>query len=271
MHYVILRDDDTNAFTPAGFLEKLYRPFLERRLPVNLAVIPNVSANATRGDGRGEGFLFAKNGHAGPTVPIGSNDKLVRYLKANPGFCVAQHGYDHSLFEFDSISVGDICNRLEQGTRQLLDAGFPRSQAFVAPYDKFSAASLRETAKRFRVISAGWFELERLPVSWWPKYVLRKISRQPHWQMGKTLLLSHPGCLLSHLRPRNAMLEEVKQSVACRRLTVLVTHWWEYFPNGQPDEAFIQVLHETAAWLANAREVKVISFDEMAQGNVPLN
>ena len=29
MHYVILRDDDTNALTPVGCLEQLYRPFLD--------------------------------------------------------------------------------------------------------------------------------------------------------------------------------------------------------------------------------------------------
>jgi len=62
------------------------------------------------------------------------------------------------------------------------------------------------------------------------------------------------------------MLETVKQSVASRRLTVLVTHWWEYFPDGKPDEAFIGILHETAAWLADQPDVKVISFDDVASG-----
>ena len=35
MRYVILRDDDTNALTPVDCLERLYRPFLNRGLPVN--------------------------------------------------------------------------------------------------------------------------------------------------------------------------------------------------------------------------------------------
>ena len=47
MRYVIIRDDDTNASTPVECLERLYRPFLERGLPVNLAVIPDVSTDAT--------------------------------------------------------------------------------------------------------------------------------------------------------------------------------------------------------------------------------
>ena len=43
MRYVILRDDDTNALTPVACLERLYRPFLDRGLPVSLAAIPEVS------------------------------------------------------------------------------------------------------------------------------------------------------------------------------------------------------------------------------------
>src|SRR6266511_3759618 len=57
MRYVILRDDDTNALTPVECLERLYRPFLDRGLPVNLAVIPDVATDATTPDGRREGFL----------------------------------------------------------------------------------------------------------------------------------------------------------------------------------------------------------------------
>ncbi len=45
---------------------------------------------------------------------------------------------------------------------------------------------------------------------------------------------------------------------------MLVTHWWEYFRNGQPDEPLINVLHETATYLSGRRDVKVIPFDELA-------
>src|SRR5436190_17389012 len=57
MRYVILRDDDTNALTPVDCLERLYRPFLDRGFPVNLAVIPEVRTDAVGPDGRREGFL----------------------------------------------------------------------------------------------------------------------------------------------------------------------------------------------------------------------
>jgi len=190
MRYVILRDDDTNAFTPVECLERLYRPFLEHGLPVNLAVIPDVRADAIRADGLPEKFLFAKNGSAKSKVPIADNEKLVRYLHGNHGFHIVQHGCDHSLFEFDSEDAGNICDRLEQGARLLQEAGFQKPKTFVAPYDRFSGVSLHEAAKQFRVISSGWFELRRLPRPWWPRYALKKCLQQSHWYVGRTILLS---------------------------------------------------------------------------------
>jgi len=271
MHYVILRDDDTNAFTPVECLERLYRPFLERGLQVNLATIPNVRTDATSADNLPEGFLFAKNGTASASRSMTDNPTLVAYLRANPGYNIVQHGYDHSLFEFDSSNSKDIARRLDAGARLLADAGFPWPQTFVAPYDKFSRTSLSVAAQRYRVISSGWFELRRLPFSWWPGYALKKMFKASHWRMEQTALLSHPGCLLSYKRNYPTMLDEVKHVVTSRQLTVLVTHWWEYFRTDKPDEDFIGVLHATASWLTEQRDVRVISFEDLAKGKVPLS
>jgi uncharacterized protein DUF2334 len=264
MHYVILRDDDTNALTPVGCLERLYRPWLDRGLPVNLATIPNVRTNATRADGSMEGFLFAREKESGETIPLQDKEPLVDYLRDNPGYHIVQHGYDHSLYEFDCCGTDEIRLRLEHGAELLQAAGFTRPATFVAPYDRLSRASLREAARRFRVISTGWFEWGRLPFSWWPANAQRKLLRRPHWRVGNTLLLSHPGCLLSCHRPASTMLAEIQKTVLSRKLTVLVTHWWEYFRGGVANEPFIDVLHETGAWLGSRADVKVISFDELA-------
>ncbi|MCI0746380.1 MAG: hypothetical protein L0Y58_13340 [Verrucomicrobia subdivision 3 bacterium] len=119
MRYVIIRDDDTNALTPAAYLEKLYRPFLDRGLFVNLATIPHVRTDAKTPNGDCEGFLprNGKGGRAVPArrVPIGNNQELIDYLKANPGFNIVQHGCDHSCFEFDSHDATDIAARLDEG------------------------------------------------------------------------------------------------------------------------------------------------------------
>jgi len=270
MHYVILRDDDTNALTPVECLEQLYRPFLDRSLPVNLATIPNVRTDTISTDGTLEKYLFAKRADTPPELPIASNAGLVRYLHENPGFHVLQHGYDHSLFEFGTDQRTAIANRIDQGIAALAAAGFRAPRTFVAPYDRFSRVSLSEVAKRFPVISAGWFELRRLPFAWWPQYALKKMLKRPHWKVGPTILLTHPGCLLSYQRPYSTMLESVKKQVESRRLTVLVTHWWEYFRDGKPDIAMLEILHATAEWLASNPNARVISFEDLAGGHVAL-
>jgi hypothetical protein len=265
MRYVILRDDDTNALTPVECLEQLYRPFLDRRLPVNLAVIPNVRTDTISPDGTLEKYLSAKRADMPRELLVASNDRLVRYLRENPRFHLLQHGYDHSLFEFDSDQRADIGNRLDQGAVALAAAGFREPQTFVAPYDRFSRVSLSEAARRFRVISAGWFELRRLPFAWWPQYALKKMLKRSHWRVGRTILLTHPGCLLSYQRPYPAMLESIKKAVERRRLTVIVTHWWEYFRDDKPDAAMLGILHATAEWLTGNPNIRVISFDDLAR------
>jgi len=125
MRYVILRDDDTNALTPVAYLERLYRPFLSRGLPVNLAVIPNVRTDITYGENILEGFLLCRNGTTAKMVPIGSNQTLVNYLQENPGYHIAQHGYNHEFVhgdcEFEQHHRRDLARRLDDG-RKLLEA-----------------------------------------------------------------------------------------------------------------------------------------------------
>jgi hypothetical protein len=271
MRYVILRDDDTNALTPVECLERLYRPFLARGLPVNLAAIPEVSTATKMPDGRMEGFLLGKNRESAPTIPLAANEKLVGYLLDNSGYHLLQHGCYHDWLEFDNPEPTEVSRRLQHGTWRLMEAGFPKPQTFVAPYDKLSGASLKSVAKKFRILSTGWYELKRLPISWWPSYLFKKLRRKNHWSIGKTLLLSHPGCLLSYQRSDSTMLEAIVQHVNSNRVTVLVTHWWEYFRNGEPDRPFIEFLHQTADYLAAHPELKVISFDDLISQSIPLN
>ncbi len=271
MRYVIIRDDDTNAATPVECLERLYRPALDRGLPINLATIPEVSLNACTQDGQPEGFLRFKNGYHGSALPIGSNSKLAAYLKDNAGYEILQHGLHHDYLEFERLAGNQTPQVIERGTQLLLEAGFERPKTFVAPYDKFSAANLREVAKRFRIVSSGWYELRRLPRAWWPRYAWKKVRRTPHWRVGDTLLLSHPGCLLSCFRSSSTSVELIVRHIRSEQVTVLVTHWWEYFRHGTPDEQFIGLLHETLDYLATDPEIKVIRFSDLLREQIRLN
>ena len=269
MRYIIIRDDDTNAFTPATCLERLYRPFLDYGWSVNLATIPEVSPTATNGSGNSEGFLWSKQHASKAPVPIAESRELVDYLLANRGYHIVQHGCQHDYLEFDCPDPHEVGRRLERGTQRLVEAGFPRPLTFVAPYDKLSRTSLKAVSRRFRVLSTGWFELRRLPFTWWPLYALKKLRRIPHWQIGRTLLLSHPGCLLSYQRSYDTMLGCVKAHLAANPLTVLVTHWWEYFRDGRPDEPFIELLHQTARYIATQPDLRVISFNDLLTTGLP--
>ena len=271
MHYVVLRDDDTNALTPVESLDRLYRPFLKRGLPVNLAVIPEVSTNAKMVDGTPEGFLRAAPSTSKERVRMEPAAELTRYLLSEPLYGIAQHGCHHDYCEFDLQDRRLAGTRLDHGREILLKAGFPTPETFIAPHDKISRTSYREVRKRYRVVSTGWFELRRLPFSCWPTYFASKARRLPHWQSGRTVLLSHPGCLLSCHRSYENMLERVKTAIHQNQLTVLVTHWWEYFRDQKPDEEFISVLHEVADYLASARDVRVVNFRDVADGSVKLN
>jgi hypothetical protein len=202
---------------------------------------------------------------------MAANRELVRYLLQNPGYHILQHGCHHDYLEFERASQDEIVHRIELGTRALQEAGLPKPQTFVAPYDKLSRPAFREVARRFRILSTGWFELRHLPYTWWPKYVLKKACNAAHWQIGRTLLLSHPGCLLSCHRVYSTVLGSIVHQLETQLLTVLVTHWWEYFRDGVPDEALIGLLHETAAYLANAADIKTISFADLTSGRVSLN
>lgn len=270
MHYVILRDDDTNALTPRACLERLYRPFLQNGLPVNLATIPDVRSDVRTPDRRLEGFITSGQPSTRLHVPLAENRELVDYIRAEPGYHVVHHGCHHDYFEFDSQNPDEVAQRLDRGVSRLREAGFEKTAAFVAPYDKISRAAYTEIAARFPVISTGWFEARRLPMGWWPAFAGKKLSGRPHWRVGNTALLSHPGCLLSCHRPYDKMFESVRRAVEGGSLTVLVTHWWEYFRDGDPDNAFIDVLHEVADWLHRRPDVRVVSFQDVANGTVPL-
>lgn len=271
MNYVILRDDDTSAVTPTHVLESLYRPFLDRGLPIQLSVIPNVNTRATLPDGRPEWYLpNDPSGHPA-TLPIGEHRELVSYLRSNPGYGIVQHGLEHTFQEFLAADEDRARRSLSQGADLLAAAGLGRPSAFVAPQDRISPPAMRVLAERFRVVSTCWFEPRQVAASWWPAYLAKKALARPHWHAGSCAMLSHPGSLLTHTSDPQAQFDTLRRQIRSHHLTVVVTHWWEYYRREQYDPAMLGLLHDTADWLSAARNVRVVSFDDVARGVVPLH
>jgi hypothetical protein len=196
-------------------------------------------------------------------IPIGKNQDLVNYLKKNPGYCIAQHGCHHDYHEFMIDDQQEIRRRLKRGQDLLKQAGFSQPKTFVAPHDQLSLNAIYEAAKQYPIISTHWFQIERLPLKWWPQYLVKKMTQAPHWKVGHTLLLSHPPCYLAENKPLESMLQEIKLSIQQRSLTILITHWWAYFKIPKISQAFISILHELADYLSNDPNICVLSFDDL--------
>lgn len=274
MKYVLIRDDDTNATTPVAVLERLFRPFFDRDLPVNLAVIPAVATHATDLRGARERFVRSERAGEHGYLPIGGASELVGYLRGEPLLCVVQHGLHHEIvdghYELDREDARDIGERLDRGKALLAQAGLGTPSALVAPQDSFTRAAAREILLRYPIFSAGYFDLSRVPRRWWPWYLYtKKVRKQPHWRTARARLLTHPGCMLSAQRDPRTMLADIEREIDSRELTVVVSHWYEYYDaDGRERTAHVDVLHALAERLAARRDVRVTTFDELA-GKAP--
>ena len=276
--YVLIRDDDVNALTPIDYLDILYRPFLDRGLPVNLAVIPYVNTYATTAHGHREEFLiakslFAEKGGLSNYIAISEHKALVDYLLSNSCYHIAQHGYHHDHAEFSIRDRKEIARRLDKGIDLLMLAGFPRPVTFVAPHDIMSYQAILEASLRYPIISKNVYHLSQLPFTFWPSYLWWRVVKQsPHWRHKQSIFLTRPNqsYLSSRFRVEN-MFERIKACINSRRLTVLHTHWWSYFKHPQRATPFVQVLHKVAAYLADSPNIRTIAFSDILKDSIPLH
>lgn len=270
MKFVILRDDDANATTPPEWISACVGPFVDKGLPVQLAVIPEVDTQIRIVDGSLEGFLTGSMAGTPGVAPISMNTKLVDYIRNQPLLGVVQHGLTHRIldgrFEFDEPDSTKVARWLDRGTRCLLDASFPKPKTFVAPQDTLSRPAFREVVRRFRHYSTGWFQRSRLPIEVWPQWLCSRLSGAPDvWKVGGLTLFSHPGCLLSCNRPVDGMASVIIDRIRAHVCTVVVLHHWEYWRNGVADRVRLDVLGELAEFLEKSREVEVVTFDRAAE------
>ncbi|MCA9582013.1 MAG: DUF2334 domain-containing protein [Myxococcales bacterium] len=269
MKYVILRDDDCNATTPPSLLETLYRPFLDRGMPVHLAAIPEVRTDIIAPHGEVEGFVLGDARGKAETHPIGENQALLDYLRKEPGYRVLQHGLRHEFVdghcEFDRHDAHDLSFRLDRGLALFAEAGLPRASTFVAPQDRLSRAAVREITSRFPILSTGWMNRDRLPHRWWGPYLYeQKVRHRSAFRLGPTAYFTHPGCILSYHRDPSTILPAIQAEVERRDVMVIVSHHWEYFAHGKENRPLMDALWETGDWLAGRKDIQVTHFDEVA-------
>lgn len=266
---VLFRDDDVNATTPVEQLLRLYGPFLSLGLPVNLSIIPEVRGDTLTREGSIEGFVQGPLRGKNCTVPVSENQELLALIKAQPLFCIAQHGLNHDLLanhaEFDWGDERYLEARIIRGLSILEEAGLERPVAFVAPQDRLAKAAMLVLERYFPVISGSWYELKRIPARWWPQYLVQKrVFRHRHFRLGRSLFLTHPGCVFAPNRRPEEALERARTLLKGRGLCVFVLHHWEFFPEGCADAKRIEALHLLAHEIAD--RAKVICFRDLALG-----
>lgn len=267
-----MQDDDVNAFTPIEFLEALYRPFFERSLPVVLAVIPFVYGTAFPSNEKFKDFLIGENRDSDNYFSIGCNKPLVEYLLKNLGYEVVQHGCRHDRDEFLGNSRQEHISRIEEGRTLMLEAGFRAPNVFVAPSRKISRVAFEELLNAFQLISSSGYERSHVPYSYWMHYAYKKLMRLEHWKVGDTTLITGVGhYYFSQASSSSEILELLKRTIASRRLSVINSHWWEYFKEGKPNHQLIDTLHRFADYLAENPSIKVIVFSNLLDGTLPFH
>jgi hypothetical protein len=133
-----------------------------------------------------------------------------------------------------------------------------------------SAPAFTEVATRFEVISAGGFAQAWMPLRWLSQRGRWKVPARPHGWAGETTLMNHSSCLPSFHQPYAERSASVRRVVERRAATVLRAHGWDDYCGGVPDESFIAVFHEVAAWLASRRDIRAVSVRDVASGAVCL-
>jgi hypothetical protein len=272
MKLAAIRDDDISFFTKPALLERVHGPLLEKAIPINIAAVPFVSANVKlrheKLKGDYEPFIPPEYRGRDECFEIGGNKALVDFVRRHPAIHVAQHGYSHAYVdgarEFEIADSARISEMISEGARIIEKAFGVRPAFFVAPWDSISRAAFAALARSFEGISTGWLSKDSVPLTWLPKLLVKKLAHRNYILAGKTLVVEHPGCILSKFTPPQEIRQRVLQYIENSEVAVLTTHHWEYFgEDGAPNEPLLAAYHAVVAELAGRSDVRLASFAEI--------
>ncbi len=266
---IVLRDDDISYFTEIDQFRTVHRLLLEKQIPFNIAVIPEVRADIQSMDGRFEGFIPPGFYGKPDSHSISENPALVSYVLKHPFIEVAQHGFSHQKNargepEFAQHNNADLKYRLEKGA-DILRQTFGRTpRCFVPPFDTVSAEALRMIREQYDGISLSSFGHSILPMRLWPGFWIQKRMGHGLFRWGQFRLLQHPGLDFSFQGSDplfNSLLEEclLKQDVL-----VLTLHSWYFFSrDGLLKKDLLACWEKNLLRLLNDHSVKFVSFSEL--------
>jgi len=272
MKLLAIRDDDACSFTDPAKITRVHAPLFEKGFPLNVSAIPLVSANVKlrykKLRGEYEPFIPPEYCGRDACYPIGDNTALVEFISRTPGIHIAQHGCSHAYVngapEFDISDRAKIGEMADAGGEIMEKTFGVRPAFFVAPWDAISRAAYPILAKRFTVISTGWLTKEKVPFSWMPAFIIKKLKRRNYSFGGGALVLEHRGCLLSPLYGPRAARELVMKNLETHDIITLLTHQWEFFnEDGSPNTALLKAYHELVAELSERKDLRFASFDEI--------
>lgn len=302
MKYVLIRDDDVSCFTEKRFLEKLYGPLLERGIPVNFSVIPQLKTDIEYGKGKPLGVYYKKYRMRGsPAVPpqyrgkkidlsLEENEEVIQYLLRFPNVEIMQHGFDHGFVgnrnEFDLREGEELKKRIQNG-KDILYRAFGRApRFFIAPRDSISYKGLVCLQEKFKGISI-WrlFNWQRvignfirsstqgklaecfLPLQTLPLHLkFRKKKKRPCQFIEDFLIVTHPGCLLNRFAEPEEIFSSVKHAIDNTDIFTLVNHHWEYFFDWDDlDKPFFGAWEKVMAHLIDRDDVTFLKFTELYQ------
>ena len=239
--YILIRDDDANFFTRPEMLEEVYGFIFENNIPINFAIIPAVNSAAKTessyfGAGTPEPFLPVEIAGEDKQFPITGNPDLLQFLNSLKRKEFLLHGLEHAgksgKYEFESDDKNVIEDKLIKGTNIFKEAFGVAPETFVAPQDKYSRTALTQIKSRFKTLSMGWVDSSRIPFILYCRYLQMKLTGRNYICDGEFLITEHPGCMFSKFMDINEMSKKLDEYIAAHRMTVIVTHHWEFFENG---------------------------------------
>ena len=244
MTLVLLRDDDPNATTPPDRLERAYQPLLDAGFPVNFAVIPEVALDTRAPDGVRERFLDPDSPDCADDMPLLADTPLAVWLRRHEQETdVFLHGFSHRRrrgeTEFGALSREESVPLIRRGLETLTNALGRTPMGFVPPWDRLSRGAVDAVFEQLDLVSTGWIDRPRLPITAWPAYVAERLGQREALRVRRGWLLRHRGGKILGTTSPDAVASLVDGMTAGADVGVIVLHHWMFWDQPEPHPVIV--------------------------------